>query len=267
MYEGVPEHLETPLRTWIAESIPNYRAAVRVLTQLRIPSKSARPASQELVGQPTSLLLDIVDCMLKTSTPALDSKIDDLDELLLDSGSAYRVAQYRDGLERRVDPTITSGFKETIQTASANARSGSAADHLRKAWKAAYGLHPDPPQAYPFAIKAVESVAQSIVQTNHAKATLGTMIPEMRQAAHKFTSVIAASGGVSKSGAEPFADLMDQLWKGQTSRHGGQAATRNEAQKEAEAGVHVAVLWYICSPQDQSFASRDIPLPRAAFVH
>lgn len=216
------------------------------MTQLRIPGRSGAAPFLTLVGQDPSRLLDIVDCMLRTLSmsrpPNFAGNVDKLEELLLDSGSAYQVAPSKDGLERRVDPTVTNGFIKSTQTASSNASSGSAADHLQKAWKATYGLHPDPSQAYSEAIKAVESAAQSIVQPNHPKATLGTMIPEMRQAAHKITSVISAQGGVGKSGAEPFADLMDQLWKGQTSRHGGQVATRTETQEEAEAAVHVAIL-------------------------
>lgn len=246
LQEGVPEHLETTLREWIKQAIWSSEFAIRVMARLRIPRKPNVTAIAALTAQEPDSLLDIADCILKilsASPPStFNANVSKLDQLLLDSGSAYRVAPSRDGLERRVDPTATSGFNNTVQTASANANSGSAADHLQKAWKAVYGLHPDPSQGYAEAIKAVESAAQSIVQPNNPKATLGTMIPEMRQAAHKITSAISAPGGVGRSDAAPFADLMDQLWKGQTSRHGSQVATRTETQEEAEAAVHIAIL-------------------------
>jgi hypothetical protein len=228
LHEGIPEHLEVPLREWLP----------------RVPHMAPYT---DLVSESADYLLDIIDCALRLvknlKGPGFTSgKVKDLEELLLDSGSAYRVTRSGDGLERRVDPTATRGFEESVTTASNNANSGSAADYLRQAWEEIYGLHPNPPQAYSYAIKAVESSAQSTVQPNHAKATLGTMVPEMRQAAHKFRCVIAAQGGASRPGAEPYASLMDQLWNGQTSRHGSQVAARTETQEEAEAGVHVAIL-------------------------
>jgi hypothetical protein len=200
-----------------------------------------------LITKPAEHLLDIVDCALRLvkrlkGAAFTSGKVKGLEELLLDSGSAYRVTRLGDGLERRVDPTVTRGFEESVRTASNNANSGSAAGYLRQAWEEVYCLHPNPPQAYSYAIKAVESAAQSTVQPNHAKATLGTMVPEMRQAAHRFTCVVPAPDGASRSGAEPYAALMDQLWNGQTSRHGSQVAARTETQEEAEAGVHVAIL-------------------------
>jgi hypothetical protein len=247
LYEGVPQHLEVPLREWLKNFVPNNEIAARIMAQLRIPRSANVKAYADLVSESPDVLLDIVDCALRLvkkqkGTAYTNAKVKELNELFLDSGSAYRVTGSGDALERRVGPTVTKGFEESVKTASDNANSGSAADYLRQAWGEAYGLHPNPAQAYSYAIKAVESSAQSIVQPNHAKATLGTMIPEMRQAAHKFSCVIAAAGGASRSGAEPYAALMEQLWNGQTSRHGSQVTARTETQEEAEAAVHVAIL-------------------------
>ena len=247
LYEGIPQHLEVPLREWLRGFVPNNEIAVRIMSQLRLPRTPNMAAYADLLTESADYLLDIVDCALrlvkKLKGPGFTSgKVKNLEELLVDSGSAYRVTRSGDGLERRVDPTVTRGFEEAVKTASNNADSGSAAEYLRQAWEEIYGLHPNPPQAYSYAIKAVESAAQSTVQPNHVKATLGTMVPEMRQAAHKFTCVIAAPGGASRSGAEPYAALMEQLWNGQTSRHGSQVAARTETQAEAEAAMHIAIL-------------------------
>jgi hypothetical protein len=247
LHEGIPQHLEVPLREWLRGFVPNNEIATRIMSRLRLARTPQMKPYNDLITESADYFLDIVDCALRLVKELKGSgftsgKVKDLEELLLDSGSAYRVTLSGDGLERRVDPTVTRGFEESVKTASNSANSGSAAGYLQQAWEEIYGLHPDPPQAYSYAIKAVESAAQSIVQPNHAKATLGTMVPEMRQAAHKFTCVIAAPGGSGRSGAEPYAALMQQLWNGQTSRHGGQVAARAETQEEAEAGVHIAIL-------------------------
>jgi hypothetical protein len=42
--------------------------------------------------------------------------------------------------------------------------------------------------------------------------------------------------------ATTFVHQLDQLWRGQRSRHGGGPAARDQTQAEAEAAVHLAVL-------------------------
>ncbi|MYV48403.1 hypothetical protein GT031_23235 [Streptomyces sp. SID2888] len=125
-------------------------------------------------------------------------------------------------------------------------RAGSAADHLEAAWKAAYGRGPDAVRAYSEAIKAVESAAHAVVQPNNAKATLGTMLGEIRNARHKFTAAVP-----TPVGGDPIAPaeaMMRALWDGQTSRHGAQTATVPETLEAARAGVHLAaalVQWFV----------------------
>jgi hypothetical protein len=105
-------------------------------------------------------------------------------------------------------------------------------------------LHPDPSKAYAEAIKAVEAAAHALVEPNNGKATLGTMIGQLRANVHRFSLVIGKDGGRD---AEPLIGCMSVLWEGQTSRHGSSVATRVETLDEATAAVHLAVmlvLWF-----------------------
>ncbi|PSM41512.1 hypothetical protein C6Y14_22025 [Streptomyces dioscori] len=129
--------------------------------------------------------------------------------------------------------------------AAAGSASGSAADHLAAAWQAAYGRSPDPVRAYSEAIKAVECAAHAVIQPNRAKATLGTMLGEIKNARHKFSAAIPSPTGDSIAPAEA---MMRALWEGQTSRHGAQTATVPETLEAARAGVHLAaalVQWFV----------------------
>ncbi|MGW3328551.1 hypothetical protein [Streptomyces virginiae] len=113
-----------------------------------------------------------------------------------------------------------------------------AAPDRRRARPAAYGRSPDPVRAYSESIKAVEAAAHAVIQPNNAKATLGTMLGEIKNARHKFTTVLS-----TPAGSDPIAPAeatMRALWEGQTSRHGAQHATVPETLEVARAGVHLA---------------------------
>ncbi|MFI6986561.1 hypothetical protein ACIBSV_49585 [Embleya sp. NPDC050154] len=114
-----------------------------------------------------------------------------LRSLLDDCGSAYRIKDDNCGLEERTDPTAREAVLATIADATASTTSGSAGDHLATAWAAAYGMHPDPVRAFSESIKAIEAAGHAIVQTNHATATLGTMLGELKGVPHKFEFTVA----------------------------------------------------------------------------
>ncbi|MEW2608880.1 hypothetical protein AB0937_01435 [Streptomyces sp. NPDC047880] len=192
-------------------------------------------------------LLDVVDALLRIQAERYGSGDADgsLTALLDEGGSAYRVNDDGDGLEARIVPPVREAVVGTVKDAAAVSSTGSAADHLASAWQAAYGLHPDPVRAYSEAIKAVESAAHAVVQANHAKATLGTMLGEIGNARSKFVTVLATPAG--KDPIAPVEGMMRALWEGQTSRHGNQNGTVPESLEAARAGVHVAaalVQWF-----------------------
>jgi len=48
-------------------------------------------------------------------------------------------------------------------------------------------------------------------------------------------------GPAGTGSVEPLTGMLDLLWKGQTSRHGGRTAQRPEIFEEAQMAVHLAV--------------------------
>ncbi|WP_245687386.1 hypothetical protein [Streptacidiphilus griseoplanus] len=250
LYEGVPAHLLRPLQRWVytmAAAGGGYLGKTMCL-KLRIAVPAKSNASWALSRREGFDLLDAVDEILAFAAEMEARDLAEVRELkfLLDDGhSAYRVREDEAGLEIRVTPAVRDSVQQTLVDAAAETDAGSASDHLAAAWQAAYGLHPDPVRAYSEAVKAVESAAHATVQPNHAKATLGTMLGEIKNARHKFTFAIPVPPG-GDSIAAPEA-LMRALWEGQVSRHGGKAPTPSETQEAARAGVHLAatiVQWF-----------------------
>lgn len=95
------------------------------------------------------------------------------------------------------------------------------------------------------AIRAVESAAHATIEPNNAKATLGTMLGQFRNAPHVYR--IAIPGPDGSGSITPLTAMMELLWTGQTSRHGGQTPTRPETFQEAQMAVHLAatlVQWF-----------------------
>ncbi|MFB7467039.1 hypothetical protein ACFCZ1_26690 [Streptomyces sp. NPDC056224] len=253
-FEDVPKHLLVPLQIWVrgvftSGGSSREHVAAPVCVRLRIPPFTD-PRYQDpqyvkpLIGTTGVQLLDVVDEVLHTGL-ATGARVERLSELLDDAGSAYRVNEEEDGLEIRVTPAVRDAVRQTLADAAASPAAGSAADHLATAWQAAYGRSPDPVRAYSESIKAVEAAAHSVIQPNNAKATLGTMLGEIRNARHKFTTAIPSPAG---DPVAPVEAMMRTLWEGQTSRHGAQSGTVPETLEAARAGVHLAaalVQWFV----------------------
>jgi len=161
----------------------------------------------------------------------------ELDRLLGDALSVLRVQAGGRGLERRSDALAEAAFGEVIRSAEAARDAGSAARQLREAWGCVYALHPDPAKGYAQAIKAVESAAHAVVEPRNARATMGTMLGQLKANHDHFSLVIGTRGEVG-----PLIENMRLLWEGQTSRHGSSRPTRDETLEEAVMAVHLAVL-------------------------
>ncbi|WP_330480029.1 hypothetical protein [Streptomyces sp. NBC_00724] len=262
-FGDVPEHLRPPLQDWVAYALDS-QALVddadedgverTICLRLRIvPAEALHLGGSKYHRALTTAvgprLLDVVDAVLayKAERGVNDqAAIRLLTDILDDGGSVYRVAEGCDGLEERVTPSVRDAVHRTIADAAAGAAVGSAADHLAAAWQAAYGRSPDPVRAYSEAIKAAEAAAHSVIQPNNAKATLGTMLGEIKNARHKFRTVLSTPAGGDP--VAPVEGVMRALWEGQTSRHGGQAPTTPETLEAARAAVHLAatlVQWFV----------------------
>ncbi|MGW0915827.1 hypothetical protein ACWD1Z_29345 [Streptomyces sp. NPDC002784] len=266
-YDGVADHLLVPLQHWLLgalhrktrgefgpESHPDEEMGRVICLRLRIAADGVySPAGSMyvnvLAAQEGVDLLDAVDALLAyrvehgTTNP---TELTDLTKLLDEGGSAYRITDALDGLEERVMPAVRDAIRQTIADAASNPSAGSSADHLATAWSAAYGRRPDAVRAYSEAIKAVECAAHAIIQPNHTRATLGTMLGELKGAARpKFTTALTTAGNADP--IAPVEALMRALWDGQTSRHGKQTTTVPETLAAARAGVHLAatlVQWF-----------------------
>jgi hypothetical protein len=160
--------------------------------------------------------------------------------LILDTGrSLYRVNDTGDGLTERVPAASAAAFQAAMAAAGQAANTGSASDLLKIAWDTVFALHSDPPKAYRHAVSAVEAAAAAIVEPKNSTAHLGTMIGQLRDQPRKYA--LAIGGQLGAGDITVLIEMMDLIWKGQVSRHGGQKPTPMETREEAEMAVLLAV--------------------------
>lgn len=160
-----------------------------------------------------------------------------LDRLLTDAGSAYEVIwSSPPRLRRRLEPVVDELLEQTITDAPPTAGL-----RLRDARRHAYGLHPDPTAAYREAVRAVEEIACPLVLAKAAannSASLGTVRNHLRDAPGKWRFVLLDKDGDGSVGL--LVAMLDRLWTGQVSRHGGGQDSRDQTLPEAHAAVHLA---------------------------
>ena len=176
-------------------------------------------------------MLDIVEALLELYGWD-DMRGEMLKTLLSNANSAYDVNATWSGLTLRVTPEVKAQVQAVVDAAV-----GSSGDHLRDAWNEAYGRAADPVKSYSESIKAVESAFAPIISPNNTKATLGTIIRDVRVKPSRWKFAI---GDGAPGGVDTVLGMMQTLWDGQTSRHGGVATTRTETPAEARAAVHLS---------------------------
>ncbi len=170
-----------------------------------------------------------------------------LDRALTEAGSVWTVAgsaQRGYSLRRRVTEA-GDALARQVQTPPGNASS-----ELGSAHEAAFGREPRPGAAYSHAVKAVEAAAIPVVSPNNQRATLGTLVADMRQKPARFSAILARPArriGPSQESLAPVEvtlALMDQLWQNQTDRHspGDTEPPTAVTQAQAEWAVHTACL-------------------------
>lgn len=246
LLDGVPDHLEHPLRDWIAEAFEdpyvgtNQVLAEAVMLSLGWPGSPHRWPAAVIHARPKADLLVAIDAMLQLNDEhggtITGQELSELERKLRQGRSAYRVADDGQGLTYRVDPTVEGTFRATVAAAEPTAGA-----LLRKAWHHAYCPNPDPTAAYREAVRAVEEAFVPVISPKNTRASLGTVVRDLRSQKDKWVVALVDAADALAS-IEPFVDLLDQLWQGQRSRHGGGAASRDQRQEEAEAAVHLAVL-------------------------
>lgn len=244
-YEDVPDHLFQPLWGWLREALNNYEFTFALCMSMRLSAPDSRAGWEmndkavkvvaRAVADDHNFLLDCAEWALAFTDPVgMEGyrRIEKLTEILTLGNSAYAIRADGRGLELRILPEV----RDQVQTV-VDAAPGSPGEHLTAAWTAAYSRTPDSVRSYAEAIKAVEAAAASTISPKNLKATLGTMIRDMKAAPHKWTFAIARPNGDS---VEDVQRLMSLLWEGQTSRHGGVNPTVPETIEAARAATHIA---------------------------
>jgi hypothetical protein len=239
LYEGVPVHLRESLVEWLYRYLSDVdgftnQIRLQVVLRLKLPVVALNQIVQR-VRPDEELFLDVLDATLWVGR--FDQRVwRTLENLLVEGGSAWRVAADHRSLERRVDDTVAQAAQTVISMANQ-----SAGDHLATAWKAAYGLHPDATKAYSEAIKAVEAAAAPVVSPSNAKATLGTIIGDLKQAPDKWELAILDPDRAPRE-IGSLLGMLELLWQGQSDRHGGVAPTVPIPSEAAPMAVHLALL-------------------------
>lgn len=278
LMDGAPPHLRPALLHWLERAGDESKADVtlyqRLALRLRIeydpvgykqyaPSSGGGPKSpagkaaagryfgEVLNRYGDEVLLDAVDLMLQVEGGPARSAPGDLEDVLEIGGSAWRVSVDGSHLERRVLEPVRDAVQRAIDEATA--AKSSAAEHIKEAWRQTYGRNPDPTKAYSEAIKAVESAAIPVVLPNDKKATLGKVVPHLRNNKGDWECAVHP-GSVDT----PLA-MMESLWQGQSDRHAGSTPTVPVKQAEAEAAVHLAttlVHWFLSGAIKRSSVRR-----------
>ena len=242
VHDGIPGYLRGVLQDWVTECYPDDRWGewyqLRNILQYRLRLDDLPPPPEFTDEQ----LLDVIDALLAhwlEPGPVVNA----LNELLTTGGAGWRINADKNGLERRVEATVTTAVAATIQAAPTDG-----ADHLGTAWTAAYGRNPDPDKAYDEAVLAVEALACPLVCPTNPRRTLGTVIADLGNQSSQWALAIGDSSG-QPAGPERLIEMLKMLWQGQ-SRHAGSPNSRRQTQAEAETAVHLAatlVQWLTSS--------------------
>ena len=149
------------------------------------PTMRARLEAALRRGMPPSIsdlppedCLDVIDYILCRTEDWDLEDLTDLEDRLSEGGSVWRATP--DGLERRVDETLQSVADAVFVT---NDRP---ADYLKSAWHKAWGRNPDASGAHQDAVDAAEAAYAPIVSPDNDRATLGTIIRDIRAKPPKY---------------------------------------------------------------------------------
>jgi hypothetical protein len=204
------------------------------------PESAARDMDQRMVSDPV-FAMDVVGYIvsrLHLGPTSPEIAVEQLDHILYSSGSVWEVNWVaeddtsEDGgdahyfLARR---DLAAARDAITEIRDAAARPGR---FLTAAWTRIATQDPDPNGAYDNAIKAVEAAAQPVVSPKNQRATLGTMLKDMKQKPTKWAFALGSDVAVVIS-------MGETLWTNHF-RHGTQAR-EDHTLEEADAAVHLAI--------------------------
>lgn len=189
-------------------------------------------------------LLDIIDAAVGVRLEAseqvgrevIPDDPSDLDALLRDGGSAYCLNSSGTALERRVDATVTELFNKAVVA------SGEPSRHLKAAWQAAYGMHPNPNLAYAEAVLAIEAATiPAVLNPSQVRATLGDVLRRLSEDEQQWALAIPDNQR-NPARIDPLIQLMRLVWHGHRSRHAGTPTTGPVTAEAAEMALHAAAM-------------------------
>ncbi|MEV0994831.1 hypothetical protein [Nonomuraea sp. NPDC050202] len=252
LVEGTPLYLVQPLRDWLNEAVTDFDGQydLAMLLQLRLRDTDVVPRHRDTDGVFVVLdgdsLLEAIDATLNVCGSYAGVDGNDVFEhqwwgamllklqLILDTGgSAWKLNDDLNGLARRVDETVAQAAWMTMQAAPTDA-----ADHLKRAWNAAYGMNPDASKAYSEAVKAVEAVVIPAAIPNDRQGTLGKALAHIKQTAAKWT--VAVDQSRTPASADVLIAMLALVWHGQRDRHAG-PNTAPVTLESAQTVLHAAV--------------------------
>lgn len=171
------------------------------------------------------------------SSSTRSRQVEKLEQLLRDGSSVYMVwweTPLR--LVRRVDPTVQTLTGQALCEADPD-RSGSPTGCVVGGRRPAV----DPDGAYRDAVRAVDDdIARPLVLPDDPGATLSKVNAHLRQAKHKVGAGPAPGQWV---GDAPLLAMLERLWEGQVSRHGGGPRSRDQTLEETRAAAPMAGTW------------------------
>jgi hypothetical protein len=266
LLEGVPKFLQPSLKAWLRPTFVllvgsnrwRFAEGLARTFERRLRGKAVLPAAFrsspaiafdqliDHVANDEEVYLNLLDFALSGMRADRDRvRTNELERILREAGSAYTVVETGEGLglQRRVAKEVRAAGDLAMSTQER------ASVHLQEAWQSVYGLNPNPSHGYREAVRAVEAAAKPVVTPKNPTATLGTIIPALRDgiAGHKWAFVLTYKDG--GDGTTAVVEMMRLLWQGQHDRHGTDDDDMpiNVSQSEAEAAVHLAttlVQWF-----------------------
>lgn len=244
LHEGVPAWLATPLsrilqegfgfrdsgtkrwRPW-QEKIDTYELKAR----RKIKVSRGESTYQAIVRLPwtdASQALVAIDFLLHHPTPHT-RVTKETERVLKDGGSVWTVTRVPEGNVSELTRRELTGTRDAIERTPA----GKARDHLLAALSEVARREPDPSGAYDHAVKAVEAAARPVISPRNDKATLGTILRDMRAKPEKWTTTLGQ--------LDHIIAMADALWRGH-DRHGTpDDGPIEQSVEEAEAAVNLAV--------------------------
>lgn len=251
--DGLPSYLHVPIREWMVDAIGSFyrpdARQVESVMQLQIRFKLDPPLDWYSLD---SAVGDLIDRMFRDDEFGLDvidyvvAHGDEfqgehsaniarrINGILLNGGSAWEVVQSSPDsseyqLQRRTSPVV----QDAVRLLSPGTR---AEAHMTSAWNSLQGRNPDASKSYRESVRAVEAAAKPVITPNDSMATLGKMIPVIRDSPDKWQ--------FDEFPPETLVAVMELLWKGQLDRHGtdDHEVPLEVTLESADVALHASIL-------------------------